>query len=116
MKVCQVGMRAFQQVGRHIKPTTRFVQVFGTLATKAVLPLDAYSLQKIVRGETISVDLGIENGYIILCYEDYPLGIGLFIDGGVMGQLPKKETLFLHEWYNPSVCVLNSQEDFTTWE
>ena len=105
MKVCQVGMRAFQQVGQHIKPTTRFVQVFGMLATKAVLPLDAYSLQRIVKGETMSVDLRLENGYIILCYKDYALGVGLFIDGGVLAQLPKKETLFLHEWYNPSVCV-----------
>ena len=98
MKVCQVGMRAFQQVGRHIKPTTRFVQVFGMLATKAVLPLDAYSLQRIVKGETMSVDLRLENGYIILSYKDDPLGVGLFIDGGVLAQLPKKETLFLHEW------------------
>ena len=90
-------MRAFQQVSQYIKPTTRFIQFFGRLATKAVLPLDASSLQRIIKGEPMMVDLKLDNGYIILCYEDCPLGVGLYIDGSVMGQLPKKETHFLHE-------------------
>jgi NOL1/NOP2/fmu family ribosome biogenesis protein len=98
LKVSQVGMRAFQQVGRYIKPTTRFVQIFGKLATKAVVRLDAYRLQSIVKGEPMSMDLRLENGYIILFYEDHPLGVGLYIDGGILAQLPKKETVFFRRW------------------
>lgn len=96
--VCQVGMRALQQVGQFIKPTTRFVQLFGHLATKNVVTLDALSLQRIVKGEPMTVDRRIEKGYIILCYKDSALGVGLLIDGSLLAQLPKKETLFLHKW------------------
>lgn len=98
LKVSQVGMRAFRQVGQYVKPTTRFVQLFGKLATKAVVPLDIESLLGIAKGEPIMVDLKVENGYVILSYEGYPLGVGLYVDGGVMGRLPKKEIRFLHEW------------------
>ena len=84
LKISQLGMRAFQQVGQYLKPTTRFVQAFGKMATKSLFQVELPILQKIADGEAIIVDLGIENGYIILLYDDVPLGIGFYINGAVI--------------------------------
>ena len=35
LKVSRVGMKAVVRVGRFLKPTTRFIQSFGSLATRA---------------------------------------------------------------------------------
>jgi len=39
-KVSIPGLRAFQQINRFVKPTTRFIQIFGRMATKAMLNIE----------------------------------------------------------------------------
>jgi hypothetical protein len=92
LKVTQVGLKAFQQVAGFVKPTTRFIQSFGRFATRAKLQINNDSLQALLRGEKIPVDMTLDNGYVILAMgEDNILGLGLYINGMVSSQLPKKE-------------------------
>jgi len=92
LKAVQAGLRSFQRVGEFIKPTTRFIQSFGRHATKARLPVSMMQLRDLVRGERIRVDMPIDNGYVILVSgEDHILGLGLYVNGNVASQLPKKE-------------------------
>jgi len=92
LKVTQAGLRAFQRVGDFVKPTTRFIQGFGRFATRAKLHIDMTQLQALLRDEKIDIDLTLDNGYVILVIgEERVLGLGLYVDGRIGSQLPKKE-------------------------
>jgi NOL1/NOP2/fmu family ribosome biogenesis protein len=95
LKIKRLGIKAFQEVGSFMKPTTRMIQYFGSLATKAVLNLENDHLKILLEGEYLSVDMGLENGYVILSYCEQILGLGLLIDGKVRSQLPVKDVRFM---------------------
>jgi len=84
-------MKAFQQVGRFIKPTTRFIQTFGHHASKAKLLVEEEQLFKIMEGKGLDVDLGIDPGYVILFVgERRVVGLGLYVNGVIRSQISKK--------------------------
>ena len=88
-KVFACGMKAFQRVGEFMKPTTRMIQVFGALATKAVVPLEEGQLQCMLDGKDLFLDQVLEDGYVILTLESHVLGLGLSIRGRVRLQIRK---------------------------
>jgi len=92
LKVSKVGVRAFQKVGAYVRPTTRIIQIFGHKATKAKFEIDEEQLAILLSGEKLSVDLGIDKGYVILTLKDNRiLGLGFFVNGSVSSQLSHKE-------------------------
>ncbi|MCP4681075.1 MAG: hypothetical protein GY864_01930 [Desulfobacterales bacterium] len=94
LKVLQTGLKAFHKVGAYIKPTTRFIQIFGHAATKARLEIDESGLLKLFSGDELSVDLPIGDGYVIFSLSENRVpGLGLLIDGKVRSQMPKKEIM-----------------------
>ena len=94
LKVARAGLRAFQRIGKFVKPSTRMVQVFGTLATKARVEIDEDQLEKLVSGKPLHIELEIEDGYVILLFAGHILGLGLFIEGKILSQLPRNEITF----------------------
>lgn len=95
LKVWRVGLKAFQEVGRFIKPATRMIQLFGHRAEKAVLEIDMDDLNRLRKEGHIEVRMGIDNGYVILSCRSGVLGLGLLIDDRLILQLPKKDIRFL---------------------
>ena len=92
LRVSKVGLRAFQRVGSFVKPTTRFIQIFGRFASKAKLQINMGQLQTLLKGGEIPVDLKLDNGYVVLSVgANRVLGLGLLINGKIRSQLPKKE-------------------------
>ncbi len=67
------------------------IQMFGHLATRARVEMDEVQLQKLVGGEPLNVELEIEEGYVILSFEDRILGLGLLIDGRMHPQIRRNE-------------------------
>jgi NOL1/NOP2/fmu family ribosome biogenesis protein len=95
LKVEMVGLKAFQKVGSYIKPTTRLVQIFGCLATRAKLDLTEQQLEGLVGDGAFELpDIELEDGYVILCLGDYTLGLGLLIQGKVRSLLPHRDLRF----------------------
>lgn len=94
LKVEGVGIRAFQRIGGFVKPSTRMIQTFGHLARRAVVRLNEVQLEKLVKGEPIAVALEVEKGYVILSLGGHILGLGLYMDGKVYSQLPRKHLTF----------------------
>jgi len=85
-------MRAFHRVSSFVKPTTKMIQHFGQEATKARLGINEEQLLKLLAGDSIPVDLDLDDGYVILDLEKrWILGLGLLINGRVRSQLPRKE-------------------------
>jgi NOL1/NOP2/fmu family ribosome biogenesis protein len=91
LKIDMVGMRAFQKIRDYVKPTTRMIQTFGHLATKARIDIDDGQLLTLIRRGPLNLELEMNNGYVILMFEGRALGLGLFIDGAIRSQIPKKE-------------------------
>ncbi len=92
LKVSKVGLRAFQRVGAFFKPTTRFIQTFGTAATKARVEIGEGQLQRLVAGQKLDMDLDLSKGYVILTLgRKRILGLGFFADGKVRSQIPRRE-------------------------
>jgi NOL1/NOP2/fmu family ribosome biogenesis protein len=92
LKVSKVGLRAFQKIGKFVKPTTRFIQLFGSAATKAKLEIDESQLRRLVAGEELSMAMDLATGYVILSHrKEQVLGLGFFINGKVRSQIPKKQ-------------------------
>ena len=92
LKISKIGMRAFHRVSSFVKPTTKMIQHFGQEATKARLRLNEEQLLKLLAGDSIPVDLDLDDGYVILDLgKGWILGLGLLINGRVRSQLPRKE-------------------------
>jgi NOL1/NOP2/fmu family ribosome biogenesis protein len=95
-KISLAGLRVFQKINRYVKPTTRMIQIFGHHATRATLDLNKREFEGLETREPFQVGFEIENGYVIISYEGHPLGLGLFINGLVHPQIPRKELRFLN--------------------
>jgi NOL1/NOP2/fmu family ribosome biogenesis protein len=93
-KVSIPGFKAFQKINRFVKPTTRFIQVFGRHATRAILNLKRSEFVNLKTGTPFRADQALENGYVILSFKEHPLGLGLLIDGVIHPQIPRKERRF----------------------
>jgi NOL1/NOP2/fmu family ribosome biogenesis protein len=98
-KISAIGLKAFQRVGAYVKPTTRFIQIFGYFATRAVVEIDEEQLEKLLGAETIPCDSALDHGYVILSIKGRPLGLGLLLHGEIRSQLPRRE---LPEYVNNS--------------
>ena len=95
LKVSMVGLKAFQKVGAFIKPTTRLIQVLGPRATRSIVNLSGSELRTLVNeGAVDSPCCRGEDGYVILCLENYALGLGLQIRGRLLSQIPRKDLAF----------------------
>jgi NOL1/NOP2/fmu family ribosome biogenesis protein len=91
LKVMRAGLKAFRKVGAFMKPTTRMVQLFGRGAVRARIELDEDALARLMAGERLKSELGIDNGYVILSLEgDRILGLGLYINGETRSQISSK--------------------------
>ena len=95
LKIKRLGIKAFQEVGSFIKPTTRIIQYFGHMATKAVFNIDEKQLKQLIDGEYLPFSDDLDNGYVILSLNGQILGLGLLIKGEVRSQLPSEDVRFM---------------------
>jgi len=90
-KVSTAGMRAFRVIDDFIKPSTRMIQIFGHLATRCKVNLDNGQLANLLENGALEIDLGVTNGYVVLCFRGRVLGMGLLLRGELRSQLPRKD-------------------------
>lgn len=88
------GMKAFHLIGEYIKPGTRVIQVFGRHARKSRVEMGAEELAGIAGGLEIPCNPSLGDGYVIICRQGHPLGVGLVIRGMLRSQIPKSESRF----------------------
>ena len=92
LKVSHQGLRAFRAVGAFIKPSTRFIQLFGLHATRGTLTVSEEELLRLVDGEELPAPPGMDNGYVILALEGGGIiGMGLLVHGAVRAQVRGEE-------------------------
>lgn len=95
LKVGMVGLKAFQKVGAYTKPTTRLIQCLGRRATRSVRNLTEEELRILMnKGSIDEPNWEIEDGYVILQFGAYVLGLGLLVRGKILSQIPRKDLPF----------------------
>ena len=74
-----------------IKPTSNIIQIFGSKATKNVLSLDNKQAKEFIQGFDLQIEntWSCQNGYVIVNYNSYPLGVGLLKDQNLKNMLNK---------------------------
>jgi NOL1/NOP2/fmu family ribosome biogenesis protein len=91
LKISRMGMKAFQKVGQFLKPSTRFIQMFGCSATRAALVISEAQLLRILEGKHLPLDLDVDQGYVILRLDEKQVvGLGLYVKGSVRCQISRK--------------------------
>jgi NOL1/NOP2/fmu family ribosome biogenesis protein len=100
-KVSRVGLRAFQQVGAYVKPSTRMVQLLAPQVTKGRFEIHERQLHTLLTGEAIPLETTLENGYVVLGLKGHVLGLGLLINGKVQSQIPKSQSRLITELMDP---------------
>ncbi|MFH1491084.1 MAG: hypothetical protein ABII06_19430 [Pseudomonadota bacterium] len=93
LKISFAGLKAFQRVGQFLKPTTRWVQIFGRYASRGLVDIGEDQFQELLKGEFLAFESRMENGYVILTLDGGTLGLGLLIHGRIRSQLPMKRLL-----------------------
>lgn len=91
LKVSQVGLKAFDRVGKYLKPATRMIQLFGHHATKGVRRLNEHGFERLLRGEPLEVASPMEDGFVILRLGCHVLGVGLLMQGKITSRIRKSE-------------------------
>ncbi|MGE5842131.1 MAG: hypothetical protein ACM335_07630 [Deltaproteobacteria bacterium] len=91
LKVSQVGLKAFDRVGKYLKPSTRMVQLFGHHATKSVYQLTDSELDKLLRAESLEVESSMEEGFVVLRFREHVLGVGLLLHGKITSRIRLSE-------------------------
>jgi NOL1/NOP2/fmu family ribosome biogenesis protein len=92
LKIHSYGLKAFETVGRFVKPTTRFVQLFGPLASKSLVRLTDREFHSLLAGEGIQAAEPMENGYVLLMLDGRTIvGLGLLIRGTIRLQVRKSD-------------------------
>ena len=66
------------------------MQVFGKWATRSILELEDKQIKEILSEKYLSLDLGIEDGYMIIAYKTRILGLGLYAKGTLHPQLSRE--------------------------
>ncbi len=87
------------RVHKSVKPTTNLLQIFGALATRNTITLSRAQTLKYLQGLDIKPTeddiVDATNGYVLLRYDRYALGCGLFQDGQVKNMLPRAKRIEL---------------------
>ena len=91
LKVRQVGLKAFDRVGKYLKPATWMIQLFGHHAKRGVYWLSDDEFNRLLRGEPVTVAEGMEDGFVILRLREHVLGVGLLLQGTVTSRIRQSE-------------------------
>jgi len=89
-----IGMVLIRLQKNGMKMTTNAAQIFGKYATKNVINLSKTQAQKILQGFNLdNLKTDVEDGYVMLKYSDYILGVGLKRDRFLMNMIPKSRII-----------------------
>lgn len=81
LKIQNAGLPAVRILGRHLKPTTQFVQLFGPMATKRLLKLKIEDLRYLAQTGEILLEKRLEDGFYILNSIGFYWGLSLVKEG-----------------------------------
>ncbi|MBD3210779.1 hypothetical protein GF318_05340 [Candidatus Micrarchaeota archaeon] len=90
-----VGILA-ARTGNAIKPTTAILQLLGRHATRNIVRISRKDAEKFAGGQDLKAgETEATEGYVLVSYQDTPLGCGFLKGGTVRSMIPKAKRLQL---------------------
>ncbi len=83
------GIRLCRIFSYSTKPTTWAMQVLGTKATKNVIALTDEQARRIINGAELRVEADVEDGFVLLRWHEFTIGVGLYKRPILKSQIPR---------------------------
>lgn len=96
LKFYRRGIKLAQVFARSVKFTTGAIQLFGKYAQKNILQLSYSESMMFARGQEFSPRSkpnNSENGFVIVKYKQFPIGIGNYKDGKLKSSIPRTQVV-----------------------
>ena len=89
LNVLRVGLRLGEVVNGRFEPSHSLAMALKVNECNRVVSLraDDSRLEKFLQGEQIQAD--VENGWLIVCVDEFPIGLGKGVNGVVKNHIPK---------------------------
>lgn len=89
IKPVRKGIRLARCFPHSIKPTTNAMQLWGQYATRNVIPLDESQANSFIQGQELKLNAEAEDGFVIVRYQEFTLGVGHYRQGILRSQVPR---------------------------
>jgi len=87
------------RISRTVKPGTNLFQMFGHLVTRSIVRVTRENAEAYCLGKDFDVSAGeigdSVRGFVMVAFDNLPLGCGLLKDGRIENQLPKPNRMKL---------------------
>ena len=101
LRIKSIGLRAgkyFKDVRNNrtkLKISTNFAQMFGRYATKNIVQISDAQVGKYIRGSDLENirPLNVEEGEVIIKWNENVIGVGNYSQGEIKNQIPKKKRI-----------------------
>jgi NOL1/NOP2/fmu family ribosome biogenesis protein len=89
LNVLRAGVRLGELTGGRFEPSHSLAMCLKPEECKRVvnLAVDSLATEKFLRGETVEAE--IENGWCLVCVDNFPIGFGKCVNGTVKNHIPK---------------------------
>ncbi len=92
IKIVRKGLRVYRIFEHSLKPTTSGIQIIGKNAKKKKVYLNPSQALKFMKGEKVEIS-SKERGFVIVCFKDTILGVGLLKNKELKSQVPRSKRI-----------------------
>lgn len=89
VKPLRRGIRLCRLFTYSVKPTTFAMQVLGRAATSNCIEVDEEQAKLLVNGGTIEIEAAAENGFVIIVWQGFVVGVGIYKKPVLKSCIPK---------------------------
>lgn len=83
------GIRLCRLFPHSVKPTTFAMQILGKSAQKNLIEVNDDQAKGLINGSSIEIDTGVENGFVLIVWQGFVLGVGLYKKPVLKSHIPK---------------------------
>lgn len=78
VKPLRRGLRLCRIFPHSVKPTTFAMQLLGRAAVANRIEVDEQQAKLLINGGTIEVDVDVENGFVLISWRSFIIGVGIY--------------------------------------
>ncbi len=90
LRIQRRGIKIARVFPHTVKPTTNGMQLLGREVKKNRIELNKEEALRFCKGEKVKLrKRGVEKGFVVVFYKNFPLGVGLYKEGELKSQVPR---------------------------
>jgi NOL1/NOP2/fmu family ribosome biogenesis protein len=83
------GLRLCRLFPNSVKPTTFAMQILGRTATRNRIEVTEEQARLLINNGEIEIEADAENGFVIVCWRSFVVGVGLYKKPVLKSHIPK---------------------------